>query len=89
MVWYAAEHFAEIKAMMEDGHKLPSTHAAWQRAAEEGERSYRRQGALVVRAHLVPDAFREYCRTHGLNLDAKGRTHFASSVALKAHGQTH
>lgn len=89
MVWYALEHFDEIKAMMEDGHNLHRTYTAWRLAAEQGERQMRRQGNLVVRAHLVPDAFRQYCLRNGLQLNAQGRTHFANSVAHQAHGTTH
>lgn len=89
MVWYSLEDFDEIKAMMEDGHKLHATHAEWRAAAEQGERRFRREGHLVVRAHLVPAAFREHCRRHGLKLDANGRNHFANLVAYQLHGQDH
>lgn len=89
MVWYSEEHFAEVKAMMKDGHLLPRTYLQWQDKAEQGERKFRREGALVVRAHLVPDAFRQYCLRHGLDLDAQGRSHFAASVARDVHGETH
>lgn len=89
MVWYSLEDFDEIKAMMEDGHKLHRTYTEWRLAAEQGERSFRRQGDLVVRAHLVPDEFREYCHRHGLKLDAHGRNHFANWVAYQAHGTDH
>lgn len=89
MVWYSLEHFSEIKAMMKDGHKLPATYSEWRIKAEQGERQMRRQGHLVVRAHLVPDEFREYCSRHGLDLDAQGRIHFANHVAYEAHGKGH
>lgn len=87
MVWYSLEHFDEVKAMMKDGHLLHRTYTEWRLAAEQGERHMRRQGHFVVRAHLVPDAFREYCRRHGLDLDAHGRDHFATSVAAEKYAQ--
>ena len=86
MVWYSLEHYPDIKAMMKDGDRLPATYSEWRLKAEQGERQMRRQGHLVIRAHLVPDAFRQHCVSHGLDLDAKGRTHFASSVAVKETG---
>jgi len=89
MVWYSLEHFDEIKAMMEDGNKLHRTYSEWRLAAEQGERKFRREGNLVVRAHLVPDAFRQFCSERGLNLNAEARNQFASWVALKEHGTTH
>lgn len=89
MVWYSLEDFDEIMAMMEDGHKLHRTYSEWRLAAEQGERHLRREGHLVVRAHLVPAEFRDYCARHGLNLDAEGRNHFANWVAFQAHGTEH
>lgn len=81
MVWYTLEHYAEIKAMMKDGHRLPATYTQWRLKAEAAEKQMRRQGHLVFRAHLEPDAFRQYVSTHGLDFDADGRTHFASFIA--------
>lgn len=89
IAWYSLEHYAEIKAMMEDGHKLPATYTLWRLQAEQAERKLRREGALVVRAHLTPDAFRHHCGQFGKHFDAEGRTHFASWVAKQQHGTTH
>lgn len=87
MVWYSLEHFDEIKAMMKDGHKLHRTYTEWRLAAEQGERHMRRQGHFVVRAHLVPDVFREFCSRHGLDFDADGRNHFANRVAAEKYAE--
>lgn len=84
--WYAAEHYAELKAMMEDGHKLSPTHAEWKRQAEKAESVHRGQGYLVVRAPLEPDAFREHCRRFGQKLDSQGRSHFAAWFAKQHQG---
>jgi hypothetical protein len=88
--WYPLEHFAELKAMMVDGHNLAATHAEWQTAAERTEHKFSREGRFVVRALLIPNEFREYCLRHSLNIDAKGRSHFAAAiareVAMKAQG---
>lgn len=89
LVWYALEHYPEIKAMMKDGHRLPATYTQWRLQAEKAERQLRRQGALTVRAHLAPDAFRQHCGRYGLDFDADGRNHFASLVAAQHYGQTH
>mgnify|MGYP007100043205 CR=1 FL=1 len=85
LVWYAEEDFAEIKALMIDGHKLHGRYADWQLAAENGERQLRTQGIQVIRAHLKPAAFKDWCATHGHELDAKGRTAFANWCAKEAH----
>ena len=86
MVWYAPEHYAEVKAMMKDGHRLPATYERWQALAEQGERTLSGQGHKVVRAYLVPESFRQFCLARGLEVDAKARTEFASWVAKEQHG---
>jgi uncharacterized membrane protein len=89
MVWYELEDFERIKTMMEDGHRLHRTYTEWRLAAEQGERQFRRQGHLVVRAHLRPDEFIEWCRLNGQKLNAEGRNAFANEVAFKTHGASH
>jgi hypothetical protein len=88
MVWYSLEHFDEIKSMMEDGHKLQRTYAEWRLSTEQGERQLRRQDQFVVRAHLVPDAFRQFCAERGLRLNSKARNDFASFIALQEYSKT-
>jgi hypothetical protein len=85
MVWYAAEDYTEIKAMMKDGDRLPPSHASWQSKAEGNESNLRGQGYLIFRANLKPDAFRKYCLLHGLDLDSRGRTHFANFIAAEEY----
>lgn len=87
--WYTLENFDRVKTVMEDAHLLPQVYSLWRLKAEQAERQLRRQGYLVVRAHLDPDEFVAWCRARGLNVNAKARTEFAAEVALKEHGNTH
>ncbi len=81
MVWYRAEDFGEIKALMEDGHLLHRTHAEWKNAAEQGEKSFGATGGRVYRATLIPADFRLWCNARGLKLNAHARNQFASEFA--------
>jgi hypothetical protein len=85
MVWYLAEDFGEIKALMEDGHRLHRTYAEWQRAAEQGEQAMRTKGVRVYRAMLRPAPFKAWCVARGLNVDAKARNQFASEFASQEY----
>jgi uncharacterized membrane protein len=85
IAWYELEDFAEIKALMKDGHLLPATYSLWRLQAEAAERKFRRQGHKVTRAHIRPAEFAEWCRARGLDVDAKGRMAFASFVAKEVH----
>jgi hypothetical protein len=81
MAWYLAEDFSEIKALMEDGHKLHSSHAGWQAAAEQGEKSLSAKGVRVYRAIVRPAAFKAWCDARGLKLNAEARNQFAAGFA--------
>jgi hypothetical protein len=87
--WYELEDYERVKTVMEDGHLLPNVYSLWRLKAEQAERQLRRQGNLVVRAHLRADEFAAWCKSRGLNIDAKARTQFASDIALQEHGKTH
>ena len=81
--WYTLENYAEIKAMMEDGHKLPATYSLWRMSAEQAEKKFRREGCLVIRAPLEPKSFRDFCLLHRLNINADARKQFAAWTAGK------
>lgn len=85
MVWYQAEDFTAIKAMMEDGHVLHDTHAGWKAAAENGERSFQAKGGRVYRAVIRPAEFKAWCEAKGLKLNAHARNQFASEFALNEY----
>lgn len=87
MVWYLAEDFEQVKALMKDGHLLHRTHAEWQRAAEQGEQRLRAQGVRVYRAMVRPAAFRDWCSARGLEVDAHGRNEFAAWFAKQEYSQ--
>lgn len=85
MVWYLAEDFSEIKALMEDGHTLHRTHAEWQLAAEKGEQRARAKGGHVYRAIVRPAEFSAWCKARGLRINADARNQFASAFAAQEY----
>lgn len=89
MVWYERDDYAEVLRVMEDRHLLPPTFVQWRMSAEAGEKRYRREGLLVVRAPLDPKTFPEWCKGRGLNVDAQARTRFASEFAYAKHMNQH
>lgn len=83
MVWYLAEDFEAIKALMVDSHVLHDTHAQWQAAAENGERQFRAKGGRVYRAILRPAEFKAWCERNRLETNASARNQFASEFAYR------
>lgn len=87
--WYRREDYARALAIMDDAHVLPRTYDEWSQKAERQEGEWKAQGIHIVRAIIDPETFPEWCRARGLNVDAKGRTAFASFVAMQQVKTTH
>lgn len=85
IAWYELEDFDELKAIMKDGNLLAPTYHQWRLSAETAERKLRRQGHKVVRANIRPVEFVEWCRSRGLDVDAKARQHYAALIAKEVH----
>lgn len=89
MVWYRAEDYGAIKRIMADRHTLPSSYHIWLMKAETGEKKYRREGYIVIRAYIDPETFPDWCRSRGLDIDSKARTEYANVIAYESVRNTH
>lgn len=87
--WYSADQYAEIKAMMEDGHLLPERYAHWREGAEQREEQARRHGATVVRVPFDPAEFRRFCLHFGVPINSDSRMKFAALKAAQDARDTH
>jgi hypothetical protein len=76
--WYREEDYPRILKLMTDADALPSTYSEWKMKAELNERALQAEGFTTFRAIIEPDEFPEWCKAHGQNADAKGRSVFAS-----------
>ena len=83
MVWYHEADYDRLMALFVDGAKLHRTFLQWQDQAEQGRKRLLRQGKVVVKAHIDPATFPEWCRANGHKLDASGRMAFANLEAVR------
>lgn len=81
MVWYEREHYDGIRRIMADREKLPATFHEWRMKAETGEKKFRREGKIVVRAFINPETVPDWCRARSLNVNAEARNLFAAEAA--------
>ena len=88
-VWYKPEDYDAIRRIMADGHEFPATFHEWRIKAETGEKKFRREGKVVVRAYIDPESFPDWCRARGLNVDSEARKLFANLVAKETHDGAH
>lgn len=78
MAWYKPENFDRLRAMFEDGQKLPRTYPEWLAQAESGRKVLESAGKRVIRVDIDPDQFPEWCRLNGHNLNARARIAYAN-----------
>lgn len=81
VAWYTREHYGDIRALMDDGHILPSTFDEWLECAERVVDRIERAGASVARITLIPDDFALWCRLQGFRRDAEARCEFVRRAA--------
>lgn len=83
--WYNAGDYEEIKAGMEDGHKLPTRYEDWLAGAEQREDQVRGAGGTPIRVPFDLAEFRRFCSHFRVPLNSETRTKFA---ALKTQMDT-
>jgi hypothetical protein len=69
--------------MFTDGGKLPGTFESWSKSAAELYDRLTGQGHVVVKAYIDRDAFPDWCRANGLEMNAKARTRFGNECAAE------
>lgn len=84
MAWYKPEHYQRLKAMFEDGQRLPTTYGAWLAAAEIGRRELETKGLRVMCVDIDPDEFMSWCAASERPLNAASRQTFASQAAHRS-----
>lgn len=83
--WYAVADYDEIKAVMEDGYKLPRIYAHWLEGAEQREEQVRRDGGYPVRVTFDIAEFKRFCAHFGVPLNADSRSKFAALKSAHMH----
>lgn len=76
--WYSATDYDQIKAAMEDGHRLPSRYEEWLAGAEQRENQARSAGTTPVRVAFDLAEFKRFCAHFGVPLNSDSRVKFAA-----------
>ena len=87
--WYAREDYKRLKTMFVDGEQLPDTFEDWLKSAEAIFSKLMGEGHMVVKANIDPDTFLEWCRTRGLELNAKARMDYSNECAANEYRMRH
>lgn len=85
IAWYRREDYARLKAMFQDGEKVPGTFDEWLEVAQRVYDTLTTEGIRVVKAHIDPETFPGWCRARGYAMDTPARMAYAQEFAAKAH----
>jgi hypothetical protein len=83
--WYRREDYDRLKAMFTDGSKLPDTFESWLQNAQNLHDKLTGEGRAVVKAYIDLETFPEWCRAHGLGMDAKARIAYGNECAANKY----
>src|SRR3954469_20300366 len=84
--WINEEDYPALLELFDDGNKLPRTWKEWLKVAEEMESGLKAYGHVVMRVHIDPNAFREWCAVHDTTPGAQGRKSFVAAAVAERYG---
>lgn len=82
MAWYRnAQDYDQLKAMFTDREVLADTFEQWHKSAQIGWDKLIAAGHVVIKADIDPVTFPEWCRAHGMEMNAKARIAYGNECA--------
>jgi hypothetical protein len=85
--WIKEQDYPALRALLDDGDRLPPTWPEWLKMAEEMERGLKAYGHPVLRVHLDPATFPQWCATHGTTPGRDGRKKFVAAAVFERYGE--
>jgi hypothetical protein len=84
--WIKEEDYPALLRIFDDGHKLPRTWTEWLKMAEEMEQGLKAYGHPVMRVHIDPNTFPDWCAAHGTSPGREGRKRFVAEAVTERYG---
>jgi hypothetical protein len=84
--WIKEEDYPALLKLFADGHKMPRTWKEWLKMAEEMERGLKAYGHVVMRVHIDPNTFPDWCAAHGTSPGGEGRKRFVAAAVTERYG---
>ncbi len=84
--WIKEEDYPTLLAIFSDGNKMPRTWREWLKMAEEMEQGLKAYGHVVMRVHIDPNTFSDWCTAHGTSPDREGRKKFVAAAVFERYG---
>jgi hypothetical protein len=84
--WIREQDYPVLRAIFDDGDKLPPTWTEWLKMAEEMERGLKAYGHPVMRVTIDPATFPDWCAAHGTSPGRDGRKKFVAAAVTERYG---
>jgi hypothetical protein len=84
--WFGPGDYGACRAVMADGASLPDQYGDWLKEAERLSADAQAAGHYVLKVHIAPKDFSNWCRARNIVPDAKARVRFANFIAFREAG---
>jgi hypothetical protein len=84
--WIKEEDYSAVLRIFDDGNRMPRSWEEWLKIAEEMERGLKAYGHVVMRVHIDPNTFPDWCATHGTSPSGQGRKRFIAAAVNERYG---
>jgi hypothetical protein len=84
--WISEGDYPALLKIFADGNKLPRSWNEWLKTAEEMEQGLKAYGHVVMRVHIDPGTFPDWCAAHGTSPGREGRKKFVAAAVTERYG---
>ena len=84
--WIREQDYPALLKIFDDGDNLPRSFKEWLKMAEEMEQGLKAYGHPVLRVHIDPTTFPDWCAAHGTRPGAAGRKKFIAAAVAERYG---
>ncbi len=85
--WIDERDYPALLDIFADGNTMPRTWKAWLMMAEEMERELKAYGHVVMRVHIDPNTFLDWCAANGTSPGGEGRKKFVAAAVTERYGK--
>ncbi|WP_092235109.1 hypothetical protein [Desulfobacula phenolica] len=83
--WFEKKNFKKLMKLFVDNHLLHDSYGEWLENAEHAYNSLKEKGITVDKVNIDPKTFPSWCKSRGLDIDAKARMEFANEFVARKH----
>jgi hypothetical protein len=84
--WTKEDEYPELLKIFVDGDTMPNAWSEWLKMAEEMEQGLKAYGHVVMRVHIDPNTFPDWCASRSTSPGREGRKEFVTAAVKERYG---